>query len=311
MTEPLARSAGPWTIQKLHFLKSYLRAYISATQRFKGDRCYVDLFCGPGLDRAEDTGQNVDGSPRIAMSLQPGFNRFVFVDIDRDSVRQLSEFAASNNLTRSTTTVVGDCNRAIQQVRNSIPRDSLAFCFVDPAGLHANWETISTLAGHRAWNGNRAELLILFPYDMALVRFLARDESSEFMESSESEQRVDRVMPGPWWRSVYQDRNRGQIDPREARRRFAYMFWMGLKELGYCHVPSPFLMKTSPTGRPLYFLFFASDHPAGGRIISHIFDRARQEESLVARPQLGLPFAEAEFSALLPESTWTFKDGES
>ena len=310
MTEQRARPAGRWTIQKLNFLKDYLRAYIIATRSYAGDRCYVDLFCGPGLDRSRETGEVIDGSPRIAMTLNPGFDRFIFVDLDNESVRQVNEFAISRRLAGATSTFTGDCNQVVRQVREAIPRNSLAFCFVDPAGTDANWDTIRTLSLHRAWNGNKAELLILFPYDMALVRFLARDPDSEFMTEMDSEARVDSVMPGAWWRSTYTERNAREIGASEARRRFAYMYWMGLKELGYRHVPSPFLMKTSPTGRPLYFLFFASDHPAGGRIISHIFDSARDQETQVAQPQLGLPFAESEFSVLLPDSIWDFDEGE-
>ena len=130
---------------------------------------------------------------------------------------------------------------------------------------------------------------------MDLVRFLVREGSPEEVWGPDSERRIDAAMPDPIrWRRIYQDRNCGSISPQEARRRFAYLYWMGFKELGYEYVVRPRLL-TSDRGNPLYFLFFASGHEAGDRIMSHVLEKPRSFE------QLSLP---------LLEDPWEFQAGE-
>ena len=96
------------------------------------------------------------------------------------------------------------------------------------------------------------------------------------------------------WKGIYDARRRGEFGAGEARRRFAYAYWMGLREAGYKYVVRPKLI-SSPDGRPLYFLFFASDHPAGDRIMTHILERPRGFE------QLSMPML---------QDPWDFSDGE-
>ena len=95
----LVRDVGPWTILKLKFLEEYLKAYVKATQSIKkADVCFMDLFAGPGRDRERETKEVVDGSPLIAMSLYPGFRRFMFVDLEEKCIKQLEHEAAKRGV---------------------------------------------------------------------------------------------------------------------------------------------------------------------------------------------------------------------
>jgi three-Cys-motif partner protein len=292
---PLVRDVGPWTIQKLTFLREYLVAYVIATQSIKRSPvCFMDLFAGPGWDRNRDTNEVVEGSPLIAMSLYPGFRRFVFVELEPAHTQQLREIILEHNLARVASVITGDCNRVIGQALTRVPKDGATFCFIDPAGLHVEWETIRRIAVHKP--GRKVEQLILFPYDMSLVRFLAWERRPEDIWGPEVERQIDLAMPDDVrWRRVYQARNQGEITPREARRRFAYIYWMGLKSLGYEFVLKPKLL-SSESGHPLYFLLFATDHPAGDRIMTHVFTKPRGFE------QLHLPIL---------EDPWNFREGEA
>jgi hypothetical protein len=130
---------------------------------------------------------------------------------------------------------------------------------------------------------------------MDLVRILVREGSPEDVWGPYWERRIDRAMPDTIrWRRIYEGRNAGSVSPPEARRRFAYLYWMGFKELGYEYVVRPRLLK-SDRGNPLYFLFFASDHSAGDRIMSHVLQRPRTFE------QLNLPIL---------EDPYEFEEGE-
>ena len=293
----IARNVGAWTIQKLEFLSEYLAAYVRATQRVKrADVCFMDLCVGPGFDKHRETAEVVEGSPLRALALYPGFRRFIFVDIDHSHTRQLRELVFERRLDNISHVLTGDCNLIIQEALQHAPKDGPTFCFVDPASIDVHWQTIAAIAGHKPLGTRKIELFVLFAYDMSLVRFLARDRRPDEIWGPEVEREIDNAMPDPIrWRRVYQDRNSGAINPRESRRRFAYMYWMGLKELGYKHVLRPKLL-TSSRGNPLYFLFFASDHPVGDRIMSHILSRPRTFD------QLSLP---------LVEDPWDFEEGET
>jgi len=106
---------------------------------------------------------------------------------------------------------------------------------------------------------------------MGLVRMLPRDEDPVSIWGPVTEEQVSRVMPDESkWKAVYQAWRLGEIEAQQKRRRFLYLYWMGLKELGYEYVLSPRLIRT-PNGRPLYDLFFASDHNVGRKIMQSVF----------------------------------------
>ena len=293
----LARDVGLWTVQKLLFLKEYLDAYVQATKSIRrSDVAFIDLFAGPGYDRNTDTGELLEGSPILAMNLYERFRRFVFVDIDPNFTRQLRELAFERRVDRITHVFTGDCNCLVNEAMRHVQRAGGTFCFVDPPGLQAHWNTIARISRHISPSGRKAEVFVLFPYDMALVRFLVREGSPGEVWGPDAERRIDLAMPDTIrWRRIYQERNQGLFDAREARRRFAYLYWMGLKNLGYGYVLKPKLLST-PEGRPLYFLFFASDHQVGDRIMSHILTRPRPFE------QLSFPIV---------EDPWDFTEGEA
>ncbi len=273
-----------------------MSAYVTATKRIRhSDVCFMDLFAGSGKDRSRETGEIVDGSPLLAMDLYPGFRKFIFVDIDPNNTRQLWEFIFERKLADISRVIAGDCNKVIDQALQSVPKAGATFCFIDPAGVDVEWITIRRIARHKPPNQRKIELFILFPYDMALVRMLVREGTPGEAWGPQVERKITLAMPDDMrWRRVHKDRNDGVIDPPEARRRFVYLYWMGLRKLGYRYVVRPKLLR-SPRGNPLYFLFFASDHPAGERIMSHVLQKPRGFE------QLSMPIL---------EDPWRFEEGE-
>jgi three-Cys-motif partner protein len=96
-----------------------------------------------------------------------------------------------------------------------------------------------------------------------------------------NEDALDRVMPDPaGWRRVYQQRVSQEAGSDAIRRAMLDEYVNGLKGLGYKHVPTPRLIMT-PERHPLYFMLFASDHPAGGKIMDHCLQHV--EDSLIQK----------------------------
>jgi len=293
------RDVREWTLRKLAFLADYLRQYAAATKRIRkhgGPVCYVDLFSGPGWDRDRTSGEVHPGSPVLAMNLYPSFTRFVFVDSDAGNVAAVRGISSQAVPSQAARVLLGDCNEIVLDALRSVPQSGAAFAFLDPAGVDLHWATISAIARHKQ-DRRKIEQFILFPYNMALVRCLTRDRAPGDVWGPAMEDTIDRVLPNGFdWRAVVRQRDANVIGPAEARRRFAYAYWQGLRDLGYRYVVSPRLM-TRDNGTPLYFLFFASDHEAGERIMAHVLHR---------QPRLGeqMPLPLQEPFSFDPDEDW-------
>lgn len=233
------------------------------------------------------------------MKLDPGFTRFAFVDTDPENVGALQTWTNQLGLANRAEVIRGDCNERIQEVLRLMPSNGAAFVFLDPPSPALQWNTISDIARLRMQpSGNRPEQFILFPYNMGLVRMMPRDETPELRWGETVEEQIRNVMPDPGkWRRVYQAWQQGDFEAGQKRRRFLYLYWSGLKELGYTYVLSPRTIRAL-NGRALYDLFFCSDHPAGRRIMQSVFERGQQGNMLERR----LP--------LLQEDPYDFHEGE-
>lgn len=67
---------GSWSREKLDMLEQYLAAYVNilSTERGKeycSDFHYIDAFAGATEHIDKDTGEYIDGSPRVALKSHP------------------------------------------------------------------------------------------------------------------------------------------------------------------------------------------------------------------------------------------------
>lgn len=289
--QPVAREVGAWTLEKLGLLRNYMKAYVDATTSIEGKVSYLDVCSGPGLDKVRESSEIHHGSPLIAMDLSPKLNNFVFIDIEKKNIEALNHHIVSRHLSSQAVTIEGDCNTVIGQALQHIPnRYGAAFAFIDPAGLRVSWQTIRSIALHKANARYKIELFILFPYDMGVRRFFVSGrEMNDIWPNSEAT--IDRIMPDAWrWKRLLNQVETGQLPRAQLRRRILYVYWKGLRDLGYEHVASPRVVKTID-GRPLYHMFFTSDHPAGDRIMSHVLHTQRRLGDTFSLPELETPYS--------------------
>ncbi|MCJ7666805.1 MAG: three-Cys-motif partner protein TcmP [Anaerolineae bacterium] len=273
------REIGPWTYEeKLAILGEYLGGeeykggFAYATKAARAT-FYIDAFAGPGKCRVRGTDNIVDGSPLIALRVKPAFTEYFFLEHDEMAIKALKQWISKEvpDMWSRVNIVPGDCNDTVEQVLTRIPEWAPCLAFLDPEGPELHWETVAKIATSRKSSRYRKiELLILFPYDMAIVRLMPRDPSKLIHATI-----IDRVMPDPKaWRRIYATRVSGEMDAKQVRRAIAESYRDGLLKLGYKHIPAPRLVEDLKGG-PLYFLFFASDHVAGRRIIDYVFNKVR------------------------------------
>lgn len=271
---------GVWSPEKLEILRCYLgqRSGFLQASKSAAQRHYIDLFAGPEQNRVRPTNNTIDGSPSLqqepARPLSPTCTGWMPIrgalPRSRCTVR---------NSDRNIRIYEGDANARIDDVLLDLPKIYPTFAFLDPRGTELHWQTVSKLARHKTGSRTKIELFILFPFNQGIARLMPHDP-----QRMVNEEALDRFMPDPLrWREVY--KRRAAMTAAEFRRTMLEEYVNGLQSLGYKYVPPPRLVSTAKR-QPLYFLVFASDHPAGENIMTWCLSHVRE-----THPQLSfLPY---------------------
>jgi three-Cys-motif partner protein len=139
---------GGWTEEKLEVMKRYFAAYARALKNQDFAKWYVDAFAGSGRrteERASSEGQGsffgedesdfagaIDGSVRIALKIDPPFERYVFVERSRVHAAKLQELKQEFP-NREIDIRVGDANEVLQALATSTNWQKVrAAVFIDP-----------------------------------------------------------------------------------------------------------------------------------------------------------------------------------
>jgi three-Cys-motif partner protein len=278
---------GPWARDKLDRLGSYLSAYATILARQAWARTvYIDAFAAAGraavrssdsehqgkLDLeggGDETGEVIDGSPRVALDIEPGFNRYVFIERSPQRLAHLRELKTEYTGRREVIVHEGDCNDYINKHLTGLELKKKGWrgvVFPDPYGMQVPWSTLEALARTGAM-----EVFINFPLGMAIRRLLKNSASFNDAERKKLDAYfgdsgwfdvVYKEQPGDLFGEVKtakgQDSSRKLLDWYRGRLR---------KHLG--HV-SPAYLVTNSLGGDLYYLLFAGPNATGAKIASHV-----------------------------------------
>jgi three-Cys-motif partner protein len=264
---------GYWSEVKLSILEEYAKPYnqILRSQKHKLHPIYIDGFAGAGHHTAKGSDRVIEGSPTRALSVDPPFESFHFVDIDGARVAELQRISAG----RSNVSVYqGDCNQVLtKQVfpKISYANFQRALCILDPYGLHLNWETI-----RMAGESGVIEIFLNFPVmDMNMnvlwhnserVPELQRERMTKFWGDDSWESAAYRPTPGLF----------EMMQEKASNEDVAEAFRSRLKKVaGFKYVPKPMPMRNTK-GAIVYFLFFASQRPVASEIVKFIFDKYKR-----------------------------------
>ena len=259
-----------WSEVKLAILEEYAKPFnqILLSQTPKMHPIYIDGFAGAGHHTAKGTGRVIEGSPTRALSVEPPFEFFHFVDIDGVRVAELKRLSAG----RSNVSVYeGDCNEIL--VRRVFPKVRYAdfqraLCILDPYGLHLNWETIR-IAGE----SKVIEIFLNFPVmDMNMnVLWHRSDRVSEIQR-----ERMTKYWGDASWESVAYPTTQGlfeEMQEKASNNEVAEAFRERLKKVaGFEYVPKPMPMRNT-RGAIVYYLFFAAKNRTANKIVEAIFSK--------------------------------------
>jgi len=215
------RFGGPWTEVKLDAIADYLTFFTGAL-RYKPrpekpfELWYFDAFAGSG-DRTEtrqiggvlegapieDADVTLDGSARRALSVDPPFRHFIFIEQDAKRAAVLRQLAAENP-SRDIRVETRDGNEALCEIFASPPWSRQpkgrgphrGVVFLDPYGMSVRWNTLQTLAATGA-----IDVWYLFNL-AAVVRQLANDLAAV---DAHKQAKLDEIFGTPDWRTeLYQ-----------------------------------------------------------------------------------------------------------
>lgn len=277
---PSGRSFGYWTRLKLEILQNYLPQFLKASASVS-ERVYLDAFAGVGSGMDRVTSEEFLGSARIAMESggECGFTKLMFFEMP-DKASNLKNRLQEKYPNRSIDVYPGDCNITMKDALDRLKpiRWAPTFAFLDPDGVELAWDTVALLARHkvgykqgRAGRENKVEIWMLFTAQ-GIMRTL---DLSKDLESKDIA-RANRLFGTEAWRHIYDLRKGGEIDGAESRERYVeLMRWRLEVDLGYTWTHA--LEFRNTRNGPIYHMIFATDNPAGNRIMQHLYGKTLAE----------------------------------
>jgi three-Cys-motif partner protein len=239
-----ARPSGAWVLDKKDYVERYLAIFTKGvSSKWGGKLAYVDFFAGPGKNIIRETGEEVDGSPLLA--LERDFGRYVFVDVPEILVTLRMRLRNHPKLQRISF-IEGDCNLVIDDVLKALPANHLTLAFIDPTGLQIRFDTIRRLVQNR-----KIDLLMTIQFGMGIQMNLPQYIKSQgealtgFLGNTEWRNDVEKAG------TVFQ-----------AGRRILDRYMAQLRTLGYLDTKDREIVRNDQN-MLLYFVVMASRHALG------------------------------------------------
>lgn len=164
---------GEHTRRKLDVVAKYLAAYVTVMKKQEFRLFYVDGFAGSGASTSKSEAEKsqdptlfpsaevLDGSPIRALSVDPPFDHYIFIEKSDENVRSLSGLREKFPK-QMIELAPGDANERLREFCDRIAgeRFDRAVVFLDPFGLSVRWQTIERLAATE-----KVDLWYLVPVD--------------------------------------------------------------------------------------------------------------------------------------------------
>jgi three-Cys-motif partner protein len=263
---------GNWTEIKLNILREYAKAYarILNKQGYIRYYTYIDAFAGAGTLKSKESGEEMNGSPLIALNIHPKFSHYHFIEKDLRRAERLRLLTKDRN---DVTVYEGDCNSVL--INEVFPQCRYehfrrALCLFDPYGLNPRWKVVVTAGQMKS-----IEIFLNFMIMDANRNILW---SNPDVVSPDQKERMNVFWGDESWRQVAYEPRRGlfgDIPEKTTNEAVIKSYQKRLKDIaGFIYVPDPIPMRNSK-GVVIYYLFFASNNENGAKIARSIFRKYR------------------------------------
>lgn len=287
------RFGGDWTKKKLQVLDRYLERYNTVLKNQSFRRIYIDAFAGTGytsiptntsssvenrsqsstnmlfdIEMQRENDDLLEGSTRIALQTKIPFDEYFFIEKDAKFAGKLHELKSEFPDTKITI-LNGDANVKIVEICNRINwKRTRAVVFLDPFGMHVNFNTLLRLA-----QTNAADVLNLFPLGVALNRMLAR--TGDIPHGWQT--KLNEILgTEDWYSKIYTKQEQvdlfGDIHEtviKQSIYQIGQFYIVRLESIFARVVEEPGILRNS-TNNPMYLLCFAAANPKGSLIATRI-----------------------------------------
>lgn len=209
--------------------------------------------------------QFLEGSARIALSTQPPFAKYIFIEQDPKYQKDLEYLKKDfSSLADRIKILPGDANKHLKTLCEQTNwHKTRAVFFLDPYGMEVEWATIESIANTKA-----ADLWILFPLGVGVIRLLTKRQPPKGAWAN----RLTKIFGSDDWKSFFYPKKidstlfgEMEIQEREANwKQIENYFIMKLETVfaGVAH--NPLILRNS-RNVPLYLLCFAASNPKGAQ----------------------------------------------
>jgi len=249
----LAIRVGPWAKDKLFYIRRYCYIFNVGMKNKWPARTYIDLFAGPGRCRIEGTGEEIDGSPLIALKCAVPFRYYFFNDIEPSLIESLQARAKPSFDSATINYFSRDCNEIIAELIQKLPSDSLDFCFIDPTNWQITFDSIRRLT-----DGRRMDLALTF--HVGGMKRTASNPPQDLLD----------FFPDSNWQQEYEEARKAR---RSIGRVLLEAYGRGLRDLGYRDIKD-YVLEKNTRNVPLYYLVFASKNKKGAEFWDKIASRS-------------------------------------
>lgn len=264
---------GPWSEIKLEIIRHYAAPYSRILKRKGFRHGYIDAFSGPGLHVRKSDGTEVQGSPMVALGVEPPFDEYHFIDLDGEKVEFLRNQVGRRD---SVSFYNGDSNTVL--VERVLPRFTFAkytraLCLLDPYKLTLNWEVLV-----RAGQSHAVEVFVNFPV-MHMNRNCKHADLSPVMPGELAAMDSfwgDRSWHGTMFKPSAQMNLFGAEEVEKTENRdLVDAYCARLREIaGFGFVADPLPMRNSRKA-VVYYLIFAGPNKTGWEIVQDIYRKFR------------------------------------
>ena len=275
---------GNWTTDKLVRVEKYLKAYATIMNKQRFRFAYIDAFAGTGYRNVKIKNQTKqltlfqqsdieevevysEGSARIALQIEPEFDKYIFIEKSKKYFRELQKLKEEfSDKVDKIQVINADANNYILDLCNNFKRqNNRAVMFLDPYGMQVEWETIKAVA-----NTEAIDLWYLFPLGIGVNRLLQKNVEDIPQTWAI---KLDSILGTEEWRKVFYSKkeekdlfyNRKTIVKDTNFNEIGQFFVKHLKKVFAGVAENPLLLRNSKNN-PLYLLCFASGNPKGSKI---------------------------------------------
>jgi len=256
------RLVREWNNEKLSYVEKYVEMFSTAMKNKWPRRVYIDLFAGPGMSLIEDTGEEVPGSPMLAVEARTPFSDFFFNDAGRRESAALAQRLTHRQVHASVTQL--DCNMAARDVASLFTGQpkTIGLAFIDPNGFKIGLDSIAEMTA-----GRTIDLIIT-----VMTGYMKRYMREPGLAAS-----MDRFFGFTDWRELIS----GEAHKAPIYGALLEKYKRSLRSLGYTHVNDTVRVPNT-RGATIYHLVFASRHPLGGKFFEEVVKKQHSGQRRLA-----------------------------